>query len=49
MKYWCGFDPEEIEPSSVAELPEVQKMPCYPESGSIRIVSGTLVVKFSDQ
>lgn len=49
MKYWYGFDSEEIESSSVAKLPEVQKMPCYPESGSIRIVSGTLVVKFSDQ
>lgn len=49
MKYWCGFDPDEVESSSFAELPEVQKMSCYPESGSIQIVNGTLVVKFSDQ
>ena len=49
MKYWCGFDPEEADASSFEELPEVKKMPSYPADGSIQVVKGTLVVKFSDQ
>jgi|GEM_PF-3874364 len=52
MNYWCGFDPivlDDKESASYAQKPEVQSMPCYPDDGSIRVIDGTVVVKFADE
>ncbi len=49
MERWCGFGPEmayELEPE---KLQEVREMPCYPEDGSIRVMDGTVVVKFGEE
>lgn len=47
MAYWCGFSHEEItETSEVESMQEVQDMPSYPDSGSVRIINGVIVVKF---
>lgn len=46
MKMWCDFDPEQGDASEFENLPEVTEMPSYPNAGSIRMIDGTLVVKF---
>ncbi len=46
MNDWCGYYPELAEPSEFSDLPEVENMPRYPNSGSICIVDDTIVVKF---
>ena len=45
LNLWCGFCPPTADPEAFEALPEVQAMPCYPDSGSIRMVNGVLVVK----
>lgn len=46
MKLWCGFEPRKANPKTFSDLPEVQEMPSYPDSGSIRVIHETVVVKF---
>ncbi len=46
MKIWCNFDPETRDASEYENLPEVLEMPSYPDSGSIRMIDGVIVVKF---
>lgn len=46
MNRWCGFAPNTIDEKDFKNLPEVISMPCYPNSGSIKIVNDTVVVKF---
>lgn len=46
LNIWCGFNPEIVDETAYTDLPEVQKMPQYPEAGSIQIVGDTVVVKF---
>ncbi len=45
MELWCGFSPVS---GSVPEGADVAKMPCYPDDGSIKMIDGTIVVKFAD-
>ena len=45
LTLWCGFTPPYAEGSDYEDLPEVRAMPCYPDSGSIKIVDGVLIVK----
>ena len=40
----CGYE----ETKACMELEEVKNMPGYPDDGSIRVVNGIVVVKFSD-
>lgn len=48
MLYWCGFSHEEIiDTSKIQSMKKVQKMPAYPAAGSVRIIDGVIVVKFS--
>lgn len=47
VERWCGFNPTYAPANQYAQLPEVEAMPCYPDDGSIRIISGTVVVKIS--
>ena len=50
MKMYCGFSPDTIEDTKELELmSEVQNMPCYPNDGSIRVLKGIVVVKFSEK
>lgn len=47
MRMWCGFAPIVIENTErFAEMPDVMMMPRYPTDGSIKVVDGTVVVKF---
>lgn len=43
---WCGYSPKLADSTQLANLPEVKNMPSYPDSGSIKIVNDTVVVKF---
>ena len=43
---WCDFDPTLEDASEYENLPEVQEMPCYPDTGSIHMMDGVLIVKF---
>jgi hypothetical protein len=45
MELWCAFAPVS---GSVPDSANVAEMPCYPAEGSIKMVDGTVVVKFSD-
>lgn len=47
MFIYTGFHPVLESEKNFASLPEVQSMACYPDDGSIQIVNGTVVVKFS--
>ena len=46
MRIWVGYAPTIGDANALAEEPEVQAMPSYPDEGSIRVVDGTVVVKF---
>lgn len=48
LDLWCGFTPPYADAEDYAALPEVQEMPSYPDSGSIRIVDGAVIVKLRD-
>ena len=49
ISLWCGFTPVSADSKDFENLPEVQEMPSYPDSGSIRMIDGTLVVKFREE
>lgn len=46
VRNWCGFDPALGDPLPFKNMPEVIKMPSYPDEGSIKIIDETVVVKF---
>lgn len=47
MAYWCGYEPEYVpNTTEIEQNPEVQNMPSYPKDGSIKVIDGTVVVKF---
>lgn len=46
MEVWCGFSPKTAAAEDFEGIPEVEEMPAYPDDGSIKIVNGTIVVKF---
>lgn len=46
LSLWCGFTPVTADSEDFVMLPAVQQMPSYPDSGSIRMINGTVVVKF---
>ena len=48
MRNWCGYDPETLDEALFVQRPEVMEMPCYPDSGSIKVIDGTVVVKFAE-
>ncbi len=47
MELWCGFSPVKADLGKVSD-DVVKSMPNYPDAGSIRMIDGTLVVKFAD-
>jgi hypothetical protein len=46
MKRWCGFAPKRGDNAAFAERAEVLEMPYYPDYGSIKVIDGTLIVRF---
>lgn len=46
LKNTCGFAPVVADEAEYIQLPTVQKMPFYPDYGSVRIIDGVVVVKF---
>ena len=46
VSYWCAFTPETGRKEDFEGLPEVRDMPRYPDEGAIRVINGTVVVKF---
>lgn len=50
IKYYCGFAPQYIyDTSAIESAEEYKKMPCYPDYGSVAILDGVVVVKFSEE
>ena len=45
LNLWCGFNPPQADAADFSVLPEVQAMPSYPDSGSIRMINDILVIK----
>ena len=41
---FCGYD----ETANLMKLEEVKDMSCYPDSGSIKIINGTVVIKLGE-
>lgn len=47
LMYYCGFSPEYVDYTQLPQQ-DISVMPTYPNEGSIRIIDGTIVVKFSE-
>ncbi len=48
MERHCGYAPEEIwYREEYEKMDEVRQMPSYPDKGSIKVISDTVVIKFS--
>ena len=45
-KFWCGWDPEEVDASLYEDNDYVKNMPHYPETGSIEVIDGVVVINF---
>lgn len=48
LKTWHSFAPETLSDEDYVNRPEVIAMPSYPDSGSIQILDGVIVVKLAD-
>ncbi len=48
LNEYLGFVTEFLDPADYKDLEEVQNMPTYPLDGSVRLIDGVIVVKFSD-
>ena len=48
MAFWCGFKPAASSAEPYENSGIVAAMPSYPDEGSIKIIDGCIVVKFSD-
>lgn len=48
LAYYCGFSPDYVTTDSL-NREEVDKMPCYPLKGAIKVIDGVIVVKLSDE
>lgn len=47
MELWCAFRPDPADPDAVS-ADEIKAMPVYPDEGSIKMIDGVLVVKFTE-
>lgn len=49
MNMWCSFSRVDAEGDIAGtHADEIQAMPCYPSQGSVKMIDGTIVVKFAD-
>lgn len=51
LRSYCGYMPpmaSDAEAATLADSPEVRQMPCWPDSGSIRVIGDTVVIKLSE-
>ena len=46
LRYYCGFDVEFFDIDTM-QYKEISDMPTYPSEGSVQIIDGNVVVKFS--
>ena len=46
LRQWCGYSPVITKSDSFEKKEEIKNMPCYPNSGSIKIIDGIVVIKF---
>ncbi|MBP3604438.1 MAG: glucosyltransferase domain-containing protein [Lachnospiraceae bacterium] len=49
MEHHNGFAPEIIKPEEITEWEEIDKMPIYPDDGSIKVINNKVVVKFAER
>lgn len=50
MERYCGYNPQKADNiEEIENWPEVKKMPCYPDDGSIAIIGNTIIVKFAEK
>ena len=47
LRYYCGFDVEFFDIDTM-QYKEISDMPTYPSEGSVQIIDGNVVVKFSE-
>lgn len=47
MGLWCGFTPVSGDAASLSDQDAISAMPAYPAAGSIKMIDGTIVVKFA--
>ena len=48
MHLWCAFSPESVDAESLSDQDAISDMPVYPAAGSVKMIDGTVVVKFAD-
>lgn len=48
MRMWNGYAPKEVPAAEFEQMDEVINMAIYPDDGSIKIIEGTIIVKFRD-
>ena len=46
LEKWCGFSPKTVSDKKFKDLEEVKNMPDYPDDGDVRIIDGTVVIKW---
>lgn len=46
LRYWVGFQPVYVDYTKFGHEEEIEAMPDYPDDGSIKIIDGTVVVKW---
>lgn len=48
MHLWCAFEPKSASASDLADQEAIKAMPVYPAAGSVKMIDGTVVVKFAE-
>ena len=46
LEKWCGYAPPTVGDKKFRNKKEVKEMPDYPDDGSIKIIDGTVVIKW---
>jgi hypothetical protein len=49
MRLWCGYYPSLGDSEAIKGDKRISDMPCYPDKGSIALIDGSIVVKFSEE
>lgn len=46
LSIWCAYNPKILDQKQFLSIPEVKRMPNYPNYGAIKIINNVIVVKF---
>lgn len=49
IRYYCGYQPEILEPDGCLNNEEINRMPSYPDMGAIRVLNNIIVVKLGNK